>query len=76
MKSVGIKLFFTALLGCFILLFAIPWGYFGMQVPFSGREYRLGLDLQGGIELDYKVDLAEAQQEEDYDRDRENAIIE
>jgi len=46
------------------LLFALPWSYFGIQVPFSGNEYKLGLDLQGGIELDYKIDLSEAQQEE------------
>ena len=47
-----------------------------MEVPFSGPEYRLGLDLSWGIELDYKVDLAEARQEEDYNAQRENAIIE
>ena len=61
---------------CFILLFALPWSYFGIQVPFSGNEYKLGLDLQGGIELDYKIDLSEAQQEEWYDAARKKAIIE
>ncbi len=66
----------TALWGAFIMVFALPWSYFNMEVPFSGPDYKLGLDLQGGIELDYKVDLSEAKQEEEYDKERENSIIE
>lgn len=58
------------------MLFALPWNYFNLDVPFSGKQYKLGLDLSGGIELDYKVDLTEAKQEEDYNSQRENAIIE
>lgn len=76
MKSLIFRLFFTILGGCFILLFALPWNYFGINMPFSGAEYKLGLDLQGGIELDYKVDLTEAKKEEDYSPARETAIIE
>lgn len=76
MKSLIFKLFFTVLGGVFILLFALPWNYFGLQVPFSGPDYKLGLDLQGWIELDYQVDLSQAELEEDYDVQRKNAIIE
>ena len=76
MKSLIFKLFFTVLGGLFILLFAVPWNYFGLQVPFSGPDYKLGLDLQGGIELDYQVDLSQAELEEDYDVQRKNSIIE
>lgn len=76
MKSLIFKLFFTLLGGVFILLFALPWNYFGLDVPFSGNQYKLGLDLQGGIELDYKVDLTEAKTEEDYNSQREDSIIE
>jgi protein-export membrane protein SecD len=76
MKSLIFKLFLTAIGGCFIMLFALPWNYFNLDVPFSGKQYKLGLDLSGGIELDYKVDLTEAKQEEDYNSQRENAIIE
>ena len=76
MKSLIFKLFFTLIGACFILLFALPWNYFGLNVPFSGNEYRLGLDLQGGIELDYRVDLSQAEQEEDYDAQRKDSIIE
>ena len=76
MKALIFKLFLTALGGVFIMVFAMPWNYFNLQVPFSGPDYKLGLDLQGGIELDYKVDLAEAREEDDYDQERENSIIE
>lgn len=76
MKSLIFKLFFTILGGCFILLFALPWSYFNVEVPFSGNEYKLGLDLSGGIELDYKVDLSEVEKEADYDAQRKNSVIE
>ena len=42
----------------------------------NATDVKLGLDLSGGIELDYKVDLTEAQQEEDYNATRKNAIVE
>lgn len=76
MKSLIFKLFFTLLGGVLILVFALPWNYFNLHVPFSGPDYKLGLDLQGGIELDYKVDLEEVKKEEDYNTQRENSIIE
>ncbi len=76
MKSLIFKLFFTVLWGLFILLFAVPWNYFGLVIPFSGPDYKLGLDLQGGIELDYKIDLVEARQEEDFTQQREASIVE
>jgi len=47
-----------------------------MQIPFSGPEYKLGLDLSWGIELDYKVDLSEVEQEEWYDANRKNSVLE
>lgn len=76
MKSLIFKLFLTLLGGMFILVFALPWSYFNLEVPFSGPDYKLWLDLQWGIELDYKIDLSQAEQEEDYDVSRKNSIIE
>lgn len=38
--------------------YIFPWNKVGMDVPFFDKSYTLGLDLQGGVELDYKVDLA------------------
>ncbi len=76
MKSLIFKLFFTLLGGVFILVFAMPWGYFNVEVPFSGPDYKLGLDLSWGIELDYKVDLSEVEKEEWYNNQRKTSVIE
>lgn len=56
--------------------YVFPWGNYGIDIPFSGKDYKLGLDLQWGIELDYKVDLEEAKKEPDYDKARQQDIIE
>lgn len=45
-------------------------------MPFSGSEYKLGLDLQWWIELDYKVDLDEAKKDPEYNKEKEKEIIE
>lgn len=45
-------------------------------MPFSGKPYKLGLDLQWGIELDYQIDLSQAELEPDYDVSRKNSIVE
>lgn len=58
------------------MLFALPWSYFNLEVPFSWPEYKLWLDLSWWIELDYKVDLTEVEQEEDYNVQRKNSVIE
>lgn len=47
-----------------------------MSVPFSGWDYRLGLDLQWWIELDYKIDLEDLKSQEDFDNTKEKEIIE
>lgn len=39
-------------------LYAIPWNALGVTLPFEDKAYKLGLDLHGGVELDYKVDFA------------------
>ena len=53
-----------------------PWNSYDIEVPFSWKEYKLGLDLQWWIELDYKVDLEELKKEEDYSKKREEQVIE
>lgn len=56
--------------------YVFPWNSYNIDVPFEWRDYRLGLDLQWWVELDYRVDLSEAKEEKDYSRERENEIIE
>ncbi|MBC7503889.1 protein translocase subunit SecD [Candidatus Gracilibacteria bacterium] len=38
-------------------LYIVPWNQYGVDNAFLNKPYTLGLDLQGGVELDYKVDL-------------------
>lgn len=38
-------------------LYIVPWHQYGVDIAWLNRPYTLGLDLQGGVELDYKVDL-------------------
>jgi preprotein translocase subunit SecD len=76
MKNLIFRLLFITLAGVMLFSYIFPWSSYNINVPFSGKDYKLGLDLQGGIELDYKVDLSEAETEEDYSSEREKQIIE
>lgn len=76
MKNLLFRLLFILITGGLLFVYIFPWANYGIQMPFTGKDYRLGLDLQGGIELDYKVDLSEASQEEGYNNARENEIVE
>lgn len=42
-------------------LYILPWKNFGINNDFLSKSYVLGLDLQGGVELDYKVDFPKTQ---------------
>lgn len=59
-----------------MLVYTIPWANYKIDVPFSGRDYRLWLDLQGWIELDYKIDLDSARKDPWYDSTVEKEIVE
>lgn len=76
MDKLFYKLFLVILLWFGAIYYAFPWSAYDIDVPFSGKEYRLWLDLQWWVELDYKVDLAQVQQEEWYTISKENSILE
>lgn len=38
-------------------LYIVPWSQYGVDNSFLNKPYTLGLDLQWGVELDYKVDF-------------------
>lgn len=76
MDKLFYKLFLVILLWVGSLYYAFPWSAYDINVPFSWQDYRLWLDLQWWVELDYKVDLAQVQQEEWYTISRENSILE
>ncbi len=58
------------------LYFIIPWSTMWMDLPLSGREYKLWLDLQGWVELDYKIDLKTVRETADYTPAKEDQIVE
>ncbi len=60
----------------FLFSYIFPWHKYGIESPFPVKDYKLGLDLQWWIELDYKVDLSEVRKEPWYDNNREKAIVE
>lgn len=77
MKQIIFKVFFLFLAGFMLMWYVFPWSsYWFKNIAFSWKEYKLGLDLQWWIELDYKVDLTELKNEKDYNRQREKEVIE
>lgn len=76
MKNLLFRLLFIWIAGIMLFIYIFPWSSYNIQMPFTGKEYRLGLDLQWGIELDYKVDLSEVSQEEGYNNAKEKEIVE
>ena len=76
MKTLITRLFLLVIAGLALTYYAFPWNSYDIEVPFGGSDYKLGLDLQGWVELDYKVDLSEAKLEKDYNPEREKSIIE
>lgn len=76
MKGLITKILFITTLISASFLIAFPWNEFGFNDPVWEGKYKLGLDLSGGIELDYKVDLEEARKDETFDKAAESNTIE
>lgn len=71
------RLYLLIILSLIFIYIAIPWkSLFNIDMPFSGQDYRLGLDLQWWIELDYRVDLSEVRQNPDFNRQKQDEILE
>lgn len=76
MDKLFFKLFLVILLWAWSFYYAFPWAAYNIDAPFSWKDYKLWLDLQGWVELDYKVDLSEVAKEPSYNLSRENSILE
>lgn len=77
MRHVVFRLFMIILASLYFIFYITPWKSLWIDMPFSGdKDYRLGLDLQGGIELDYKVDFTELRASENFDKNNEKEAIE
>jgi len=76
MRNTVFKIFLITIISLWLFVYIFPWNSYDIKMPFSGKEYRLWLDLQGWIELDYKIDLDEAKKSEDFDKAKEKEIVE
>lgn len=76
MRHLIFRIFLISISGILLLLYVFPWHNYNINVPFSGGDYRLWLDLQWWIELDYKIDLSEVSKASDYNRKKETEIVE
>ncbi|MDD2744996.1 MAG: protein translocase subunit SecD [Candidatus Gracilibacteria bacterium] len=57
MKNLGLKFSAIILASVIALGYILPLKEHGVNLPFDTGTYRLGLDLHGGVELDYKIDF-------------------
>lgn len=76
MRHLIFRIFYIIIISFILIITVFPWSYFGINIPFSWKEYKLWLDLQWWIELDYKIDLEELRDSEDYDKTKEKEVIE
>lgn len=72
------SVYFSFLFICFCILsyFAFPWYVYSIPSVVNTFPYKLWLDLQGGVELDYFVDLSEVSKSPWYNKTQEHSIIE
>ena len=52
------RLLFIVCITIISALYVFPWDKYGVDIPSWVKPYKLGLDLHGGVELDYKIDLS------------------
>jgi len=73
-----LRLGFIILAGILLLGYVLPLEKYGIDLPKSmqWQDYKLGLDLQGWVELDYKVYLDDVRKEDDYSPQKEKQILE
>lgn len=78
MKSGIGKVFFFVVILVVLWIYSFPWYVVdGLRLPTAlSREYKLWLDLQWWVELDYKVDLDEVRNDPNNNRQNEQSIVE
>lgn len=76
MRHLAFRIFVIFIFTVLLTIYVIPWHNYWISVPFTGNDYKLWLDLQGWIELDYKVDFTELRKSEDFDKSQEKQTIE
>lgn len=74
MQGLGLRMGAIAALTIATLTYVFPWNLVGIELPFTVHEYKLGLDLHGGVELDYKVDVEEGKAKKGADFNEKDAV--
>lgn len=74
-RNLVLKLFIIIFLSVGAFVYIFPWSTYNINF-ITTKDYKLGLDLQWWIELDYKIILDEAKKAKDYDKQKEKSIIE
>ncbi len=74
-RNLFLKLFIIIFLSIGAFIYIFPWSTYDVNF-ITTKDYKLGLDLQWWIELDYKIILDEAKKAKDYDKQKEKSIIE
>jgi hypothetical protein len=46
MKNIAFRIFIILIVSFLLFVYIFPWKNYNIKVPFSGQDYRLGLDLQ------------------------------
>lgn len=76
MSKLSLKTTFVVLLTIVTFVYSFPWYSFWINIPYIWKEYKLWLDLQGWVELDYKVDLTAVESAPDFTAAKEDSILE
>jgi protein-export membrane protein SecD len=71
MKWIGFRFTIIVILALFSASYVLPWKTIGIQTPFPVTEYKLGLDLHGGVELDYKIDMTDIKNKNDWFQEKD-----
>lgn len=59
MRWFWIKIFLILVLLSITTYITMPRSYFGIEAPLTGKDYKLWLDLQWWVELDYSIDFSD-----------------
>ncbi len=76
MKNIWLRIIIIFILAIWGIAYIVPWNSLGINPPFQTENFKLGLDLKWWIELDYKINLETVREDPEYNKQKENSIIE
>ncbi len=76
MKNIWLRIVVIFILAIWWIAYIVPWTSLWINPGFQTENFKLGLDLKWWIELDYKINLDQVRDDVDYNKEKENSIIE